>query len=269
MKDVDRRQKDPEERPPGFLLMAMELRALWEFGAGVAAAPILAQAPKGDGHPVLVLPGLAAGDLSTTVLRQFLALWGYAPYGWRQGLNFGPRPGVVESGLARLRDLHERCGRKVSIIGWSLGGTYAREFAKEAPECVRQVITLGAAFAAHPKTTNAWRLFELATGQMVDDPELHEPLRGSPPVPTTSIWSRTDGVVSWKCSVEPSGEQTENIVVCASHMGLGTHPAVLYAIADRLSQPEGEWRPFDRGGMRRLVYGDPEPSRRWFGLARA
>jgi hypothetical protein len=269
MADVDCRQSDDEDRAPGLLLMAMELRALWEFGAGVAAAPILAKAPKGDGHPVLVLPGLAAGDLSTSMLRQYLAVWGYSPYGWRKGLNFGPRPGVIEGSLARLRDLHERCGRKVSIIGWSLGGIYAREFAKAAPECVRQVITLGAAFAGHPKATNAWRLFELTAGQKVGDPELHEPLRDSPPVPTTSIWSRTDGVVSWKCSVEPTGAQTENIAVCASHMGLGTHPAVLYAIADRLAQPEGEWRPFDRGGLRRLMYGDPEPSGRWFGFARA
>jgi hypothetical protein len=269
MENVDRRDADRQESSPGLLLMAMELRAFWEFGAGLAAAPLLAQAPKGDGHPVLVLPGLSAGDLSTSMLRQYLATWGYAPFGWRQGLNFGPRPGVVEKSLARLRHLHERYGRKVSIVGWSLGGIYAREFAKEAPECVRQVITLGAAFAAHPKATNAWRLFEFTTGQRVDDPDLHEPLRGSPPVPTTSIWSRTDGVVSWKCSVEPTGEQTENIAVCASHMGLGTHPAVLYAIADRLAQPEGEWRPFDRSGLKKLMYGDPDRSRSWFGFARA
>ena len=258
MAETDGTNSGERPRSPGFMHIAMELRALWEFGATIATAPFLAKAPKGDGHPVLVLPGLTAGDMSTAVLRQFLAMWGYEPYGWRQGLNFGPRPGVLEKSMDHLRRLHEHTGRKVSIVGWSLGGIYAREFAKEVPHTVRQVITLGAPFAAHPKSTNAWRLFELTAGQRVDDPDLHEPLRESPPVPTTSIWSRTDGVVSWKCSIEPDAEHTENIAVCASHMGLGMHPAVLYAIADRLSQPEGQWRPFERAGMRRFLYGDPQ-----------
>jgi pimeloyl-ACP methyl ester carboxylesterase len=246
--------------------MAMELRAFWEFGTLFAAAPILALTPYGDGHPVIVLPGLTAGDMSTFPLRKFLELRGYNAHGWGLGLNLGPRPGVVEESVERLQKLSRRSGRKVSLVGWSLGGIYAREFAKRAPESVRQVISLGSPFTGHPKMTRAWRLYELATGPKVGAPELHEPLRQPPPVPTTSIWSRTDGVVSWRCSVERTSSHTENIEVCASHLGLGVNPAVLYAIADRLAQPEGEWRPFRREGLRRLVFGDPHGTG-WLGFA--
>jgi pimeloyl-ACP methyl ester carboxylesterase len=258
MHTSDRKSDHGTERSPGLLLLAMEWRALWELGASIAASPILATVPNGDGHPVLVLPGLAAGDMSTLPLRQFLRLRGYAPHGWGLGLNLGPRPGVIERSLERLADLSERYRRKVSLIGWSLGGIYAREFAKRSPEAVRQVITLGAAFTGHPKATNAWRLYELVAGHKIGAPEIHEPLRMPPPVPTTSIYSRTDGVVAWQCCIEKEGPHTENIEVEASHFGLGMNPAALYAIADRLAQPVGKWRPFDRGsGMRAWIYRDP------------
>jgi pimeloyl-ACP methyl ester carboxylesterase len=156
-----------------------------------------------------------------------------------------------------LRALWIERGRSVSIVGWSLGGLYARELAKHSPELVRLVITLGSPFAGHPRETNAWRLYERASGHRIDSHDFHLPLRTPPPVPTTSIWSRTDGIVSWQCSVETRRELAENIVVDSSHFGLGAHPAALYAIADRLAQPEGEWQPFHRRGWRWLVYGDP------------
>ncbi len=156
-----------------------------------------------------------------------------------------------------LRELWAEQGRSVSVVGWSLGGLYARELAKHSPEMVRLVITLGSPFTGHPRETNAWRLYELASGHRIDSHDFHGPLRTPPPVPTTSIWSPTDGVVSWQCSVEKRRELAENIVVDSSHIGLGAHPATLYAIADRLAQPEGEWRPFHRRGWRRLVYRDP------------
>ena len=253
-----RPDEDRAERSPGLLLMAMEWRALWECGASIAAAPLLSTAPAGDGHPVLVLPGLAAGDLSTAGMRHYLRTMGYAPHGWGLGVNLGPRPGVLENGLACLTELSGRYGRKVSLIGWSLGGIYAREYAKVVPEAVRQVITLGSPFTGNPKANNAWRFYELAAGHKIGAPELHEPLRQPPPVPTTSIWSRTDGIVNWRCSVEREGPQCENIEVFASHFGMGVNPAVLYAIADRLAQPEDQWRPFRRDGLRRLVYGDSD-----------
>jgi len=206
---------------------------------------------------VLVLPGLIAGDATTVPLRRYLSRLGYLPHGWMQGVNLGPRVGVIERCLADLGALRRRTGRKVSLIGWSLGGVYARELAKARPDDVRLVITLGTPFTGHPKATHAWRLYERLVGHPIGSPELHEPLREPPPVPTTSVFSRSDGVVSWRCSLEPLGPRTESIEVHASHLGLGFNPLVHYAIADRLAQPEGEWRPFTREGLRRRLYPDP------------
>lgn len=244
-------------RAPGALRLALELRAPWEFGASIAALPILMSAPRGDGHPVLVFPGLAASDLSTGPLRRYLKDRNYAPHRWRQGRNLGPRPGVLADCERMVALLRERYGRKVSLIGWSLGGIYARETAKKMPDSVRSVITLGTPFAGHPRATNAWQLYEFVSGEHVDNRRDWEEIKRAPPVPTTSIYSRTDGIVAWQCSVQEAAPQTENIEVEASHVGLGINPAVLYAIADRLAQPEGQWQPFDRSGLRQLVYRDP------------
>jgi pimeloyl-ACP methyl ester carboxylesterase len=244
------------------MLQLMEVRAFWEHIATLAMRPMWAAAPSGDGHPVLVLPGLATGDASTALLRRFLSARGYAPSGWGQGLNLGLREGVLERAHETLRELWLRDGRSVSLVGWSLGGLYARELAKHSPEMVRLVITLGSPFTGHPRETNAWRLYEFASGHRVDWHNFHLPLRWAPPVPTTSIWSPTDGVVAWRCSLEPRPTLAENIVIESSHLGLGAHPAALYAIADRLAQPEGHWEPFHREGWRRFVYCDPEDYRR-------
>ena len=243
---------------PGLLLQMMEARALVEHYASVAMLPLWRVAARGDGHPVLVLPGLAAGDGSTALMRRFLKSRGFSPYGWGQGRNLGLRDGVIERAHERLVDVWREHGRSVSLIGWSLGGLYARELAKHSPEMVRLVITLGSPFTGHPRETNAWRLYEFASGHRVDWHDFNLPLRWAPPAPTTSIWSPTDGVVAWRCSVEPRPTLAENIVVESSHLGLGAHPAALYAIADRLAQPEGHWEPFHRHGWRRLVYCDPE-----------
>ncbi len=246
---------------PGWFLMALEGRAPFELGASIMATPLLRQAPKGDGHPVLVFPGLAAGDLTTIVLRNFLDGRGYASYAWEQGINFGPRPGVLESCIERLQQLRAEHGRPVSLIGWSLGGVYAREIAKLAPDDVRCVVTLGTPFTGHPKATNAWRVYEFTSGHKLVDDEQLAGLKETPPVPTTSIFSRTDGVVAWQCSVEEETGSSENIEVHASHVGMGMNPTALYAIADRLAQPEGKWKRFDRNGhsgIKKLLYLDPQ-----------
>lgn len=243
---------------PSATLMMLEGRALWEFGAFMASLPALQFTKRGDGHPVFVLPGLIQSDMSTRPLRAFLAHHGYRSYGWELGRNYGPRNGVEERMLERLRALRKQYGRKVSLIGWSLGGVYARELAKQAPDDVRLVITLGSPFQGNPKATNGWRLYELTSGRLVDDPLLHDPNRRiAPPVPVTAIYSRTDGVVAWQCCREEPGPFRENIEVHGSHCGLGHHPAAAYAIADRLAQPEGEWRQFDSSGVKRLFYPDP------------
>lgn len=247
-------------KSPGWLLLALEGRAPWELWASVVSLPILRQAPRGDGHPVIVFPGLATGDMTTLVLRNFLKDRGYAPYAWEQGLNRGPRPGVIEACVERVQQLRTEHGCNVSLVGWSLGGIYAREIAKMIPDDVRSVITLGTPFSGSPRANNAWRLYEFASGQSIDaDPRLLG-LKETPPVPTTSIYSRTDGIVAWQCCVEKESARAENIEVHASHLGIGMNPTALYAIADRLAQPEGAWQRFDRNGgmgLKKLLYLDP------------
>jgi pimeloyl-ACP methyl ester carboxylesterase len=247
----------PRVRAPGALRLALEMRMPWEFGASLAALPFLYSLPRGDGHSVLVFPGLAASDLSTAALRRFLNDRGYDARAWELGRNFGPGKGVMQACVQKVRQLRAESGRPVTVIGWSLGGIYAREVAKLVPNDVRSVITLGTPFAGHPRATNAWQVYEMASGEKVEESSKHYDLKTAPPVPTTSIYSRTDGVVAWQCSVQAPGGETENIEVEASHIGLGVNPAVLYAVADRLAQPEGTWAPFDRSGLKRLFFGDP------------
>ncbi len=211
----------------------------------------------------MVFPGLSANDVSTVPLRYYLQSLNYQPWGWEQGFNFGPRTGVIDEARSKLIDTYETTGRKVSLIGWSLGGVYARELAKELPHMVRGVITLGTPFAGSHKSTNAWRIYELASGQNLERESANYDLPAAPPVPTTSIYSRTDGIVAWQASIQspsPANPHTENIEVRASHIGLGVNPSALWAVADRLAQAEGRWQPFareDKGRLHGLVYPDP------------
>lgn len=256
-KPPSRQGFDAHMRAPSPLLLALEGRAIFEWAACVAAWPLLSQAARGDGHPVLVLPGLAASDSSTWPLRRFLEGRGYAVYPWEQGLNRGPREGVVRKVLAQMRSIQREHGRKLSLVGWSLGGAMAHALAVREPQRVRSVITLGSPLGGNPKASNAWRLFEFVSGVRADDPRLRALMRRSPSVPSTSILSKSDGIVAWPMSLVAHSEQSENIQVSASHLGMGANPAVLWAIADRLAQAEGQWKAFDRSGWRSLVYGDP------------
>lgn len=245
----------PHNQPPSAWLMALELRAFWEFGALLPSWPLLARAPKGDGHAVMVFPGLSANDSSTVPLRQYLQTLGYQPWGWSQGFNFGPRAGVMDEAKINLQNTFESTGRKVSLIGWSLGGVYARELAKEMPHMVRSVITLGTPFAGSHKSTNAWRVYELTSGRKIERESESYDLPSAPPVPTSSIYSRSDGVVAWQASIQAPSKHnplTENIEVIASHIGLGLNPSAWWAVANRLAQLEGDWKPFSKSGKGRL-----------------
>src|SRR5436305_999558 len=205
--------------------MAQEgVQAVVDMGFLAAATPVLARAPKGDGHTVVVLPGLGGDDRSTQPLRGFLRSRGYDVRGWGLGRNLGPdretRVGLAEA----LRSAYARRREPVSLVGWSMGGVYARELAAAQPYAVRQVITLGS------------------------------PVLGSIDVPSPSIITRRDAIVPWRRIVPPAGPQSENIEVRASHITLGQNPSVLYVVADRLAQPVGTWAPFAPSG----------PAARWF-----
>lgn len=232
---------------PGPLLYLTEpARAAVDFALLTTSVPLLAALPRGDGHPVLVLPGLGATDSSTITLRAVLRGLGYRTYGWRLGRNIGPTERAVHGTRARLDQLTTRFGQPVSLIGWSLGGIYARQLARRTVHAVRQVITLGSPIRlARKEQSHANRLFgDYSDGHMEtwDLPLEHGD--GPLPVPTTSIYSPLDGIVAWRTCLNEPAPQAENIAVAASHLGFGHHPAVVWAIADRLAQPAGQWAPF-------------------------
>jgi dienelactone hydrolase len=247
-------------RPPGLGLLLAEARGIFEFNASLLLSPLLMRAPRGDGHPVLALPGFLASDLSMAPMRRYLSELGYDAHAWRMGRNTGGISRMRAALRDRLAEIHRSSGRKVSIVGWSLGGVYARDLALQAPEMVRYVVTLGSPFANDVRATNATRLYEALSGEGVEDnSELRQAISGDLPVPTTSIYSRTDGIVNWRtCLLRPS-ETAENIEVrLASHVGLGVNPAALWAVADRLAQGEGQFRQFDRSGPFAIAYAPPE-----------
>jgi pimeloyl-ACP methyl ester carboxylesterase len=247
-------------RPPGLGLLLAEMRGIFEFNASLMTAPLLLRAPKGDGHPVLALPGFLAGDLSMAPMRRYLTELGYDAHAWQMGRNLGGITRMREGLRDRLAAIHADTGRKVSVIGWSLGGVYARDLALNAPDMVRYVVTLGSPFANDVRATNATRLYEALSGEVVgDDPEFLAALSGDLPVPTTSIFSRADGVVNWHtCLLRPSATAENVEVYLASHVGLGVNPAVLWAVADRLAQHEGQFSQFDRSGPFAIAYAPPE-----------
>ena len=231
--------------PPVRLFLLEQGRAALEFAAIGPRRERRRAAPRGDGHPVLVLPGLLAGDFTTVPLRRFLRALCYDARGWGLGLNRGPTPALREGLEKRLRTLRERHGRRVSVVGWSLGGIYARELARAHPEDVRQVITLATPFR-DISATHAARLVPIRPGgrPLGEAHELRAALRRPLPVPTTSIYSRSDGIVAWRSCLEEEGPERENVEVACSHTGMGFHPDALAVIADRLALPEGTWRPY-------------------------
>ncbi len=232
--------------PPRWMA-ALEYRAVPERVHMSAMLPLLRRLPKGDGHPVLVFPGFTTGDRSTEPLRRLLRDLDYRTYGWGLGVNVGPTQRILDGIFRRLERAHERSGEKVSIIGWSLGGIYARELARVRPDLVREVITLGSPIQMiENDASSASRIWDSlskhhAKGFRSAEREADRPLLT---VPTTSIYSRTDGVVNWKACLIRKTDRSENIRVYGSHCGLGFNTAAIYAIADRLAQPADQWQHF-------------------------
>jgi pimeloyl-ACP methyl ester carboxylesterase len=175
---------------------------------------------------------------------------GYNVYDWELGVNTGPEGAFddwLDALVDRVREVHARHERKVSLVGWSLGGVYAREIAKRCPECVRQVVTLATPHNAID-ANHAGNLYRMVGGGNMFrlTPALLARLGQRPPVPVTSIYSEVDGVVCWQGCLEQAAPDAENVAVDASHLGMPTHPEVLSIVADRLAQPEGRWRPYAR-----------------------
>jgi pimeloyl-ACP methyl ester carboxylesterase len=220
-------------------------------GALAATLPLLRAAPRGEPHPVLVLPGLMASDLSTRTLRAWLGRLGYPVVGWALGRNRGPTKEVTTELPALVDRLAREHGRPVSIVGWSLGGVFARRLARQTPRQIGQVISLGSPFALAGRRLDAspgGRAFQRYTPLHAVDGTRRS--RGSLaralPVPSTAVYSRWDGVVDWRTCRQETGPTSENVAVLSSHLGMGHDPAVLWVVADRLAQPRDQWRPFVR-----------------------
>ncbi len=247
---------EPLVPPPSALLALTEAhRAVVEVVSLRLTRRLLNKAPRGDGHPVMVLPGFLGADGYNAGFRRYLTGLGYAVHGWGLGRNLGPREGVLESLEARMTFLSERYDGPISLVGHSLGGIFARELARQFPDRVRQVISLGSPFgegrmiASYPA-----RLFTALNPPdelPIDEGILHL----APPVPTTAIYSRGDGVVNWQTTLQRDGHaRTQNIEVRGSHCGMTFNPAIWYLVADRLAQPLNGWKPFERRSWSSLLY---------------
>ncbi len=240
-------------RPPSYALLALEpLRAAVEFAGHHWMKDT--DLPEGDRHAVVIFPGLGTNETVTRPLHAFCQRQGYHSVDWGQGFNMGPK-GEVDAWLDGLaHDVQERTRSHeapISLVGWSLGGIYAREVAKRLRSRVRQVVTIGTPFAGVAGHTNAGLVYRLLNGSKPPtDPALLEALRTAPPVPTTSIYSRSDGVVAWQACVDGRrGGHTESIEIEGSHCGMPWNPAVLRVLANRLAQPLGAWRPYTACGV--------------------
>jgi len=244
-------------RPPAWLYLTEPARGLTDLASLPLSAGWLASGPPGDGHGVLVVPGLMASDISTALLRRYVSWLGYSASGWDLGRNVGPTERVLAELPRALADLARRTSGPVSVIGWSLGGIYARELAREHPDAVRQVITLGSPFRlTHPRQSRADGVYRRrghlhATGHPVPTREqIARPIE----VPSTAVYSRQDGIVSWQTCIEPETTLHENVEVRCAHLGFGVDPATLWVIADRLAAPAGPRLPFRAPAALRTLY---------------
>lgn len=248
-------------QPPSSLLLLTELgRGIFNFGTYLATLPLIHFTARGDGHPVLVLPGFLTTDSTTAPLRYFLDWRNYKAEPWQLGrnlLSYDDLEKRLEDMILRLVEKH---GRKISIVGWSAGGVFARAMAHKLPDHIRQVITLGSPFRGIEGKSNVEFMVEWITGKDISELEQVVLERASliPPVPTTAIYTRLDGIVHWQaCLDAEENAQNENVEVFASHVGLGFDPMTLLCVADRLAQPEGSWKRFKDTTVGKLFYTYP------------
>lgn len=241
--------------PPVLLALTEAHRAAGEMAALFACRRWLRKMPRGDGHGVVLLPGFLGDDGYNAPLRRYLKRLGYASYGWGQGRNLGPRGDLLERTADYLNQIAEETGGRITLIGHSLGGIYARELAKELPDTIRQVISLGSPFG-EGRDTGSYprRLFSMLNPDEQVTIAQHE-LPTPPSVPTTAVYSKGDGVVNWRTAVQQgSYPNTQNIEVWGSHCGLTLNPTIWFLLAERLQQTENNWQPFHAGRWSNLFY---------------
>ena len=249
------RSDESQTRPKLLYSLTEAPRYVQERAHLRIANPWLRRAAPGDGHGVMVLPGFLSSDKHNRSLIDYLQSLGYAAVGWGQGANTGPTSDKLEGLAKQFEQLSARSEGNVSLIGHSLGGIYAREMARQFPERVRQVISLGSPIGKYRDTATSADNFGKLFGSNADQAAGRQHIVDAPPVPTTTVFTRSDGVVPWHQSVQKNGHQkTENIEVKGSHCGLTVNALVWYLLAERLAQPENDWRPFAPSGWQRFAY---------------
>lgn len=219
--------------PPSIWRLIGEVRAL-PHRLRFDGLRSIAKDHDGQGRPVIVIPGFMVHDVILTRLRRTLALAGYDARGWGMGLNRGLRPDTVDALVALLETVHTQTGRPVSLIGWSLGGLFAREIAKIRPDLVDRVITLASPFSGDPRANNVWRVYEKVAGHPVDRPPVDFRLAEKPPVPTIAVWTPFDGLVAPACTRGMEGERDLAIEVRCRHIDIISNPSAMTAILDAL-----------------------------------
>ena len=220
--------------PAGYLGQA---RGLIELPKLLIDLPGLAKQARGRGQRVLVLPGYGASDASTSVLRTYLRLLGYRPTGWGLGRNRGDVADLLPDVVERLESLAREEGSPIRLIGWSLGGYLAREAARERPQAVHQVITLGSPVIGGPKYTAVAGAYR-RRGVDLDAIEAAVEARNRQPLETriTAIYSRNDGIVAWQACIDRHASNVEHVEVDTTHLGLGLSPVVFRIIAAHLAR---------------------------------
>lgn len=196
----------------------------------------LASLYDGGGRPVIVIPGFMVHDVISIRLRRTLSAAGYDAHGWGMGLNRGLRSETMGALADHLEAIHLRSGVKVALVGWSLGGLFAREIAKIRPDLVDRVITLASPFSGNPRSNNVWRIYERVAGHPVDNPPITVSIASKPPVPTFAVWTKKDGLVSPSCTRGLPGERDEEFEVDCHHLSMVSAPAPISAVLQILAR---------------------------------
>lgn len=243
---------DEIKKPSWAFGLTEGIRAAVELGWYLPYRLFSKNNESGDGHPVLILPGFMASDFSTIPLRSFIHKLGYKVYGWGEGRNFA-HADYIEMLNQKLERIYQKHKEPITIIGWSLGGIYARQLAKHDPTIVRQIIVMGSPFKGVIRANNAFWMYELLKKSKIVSDDLDQALLDDIPlpanVPTTAIFTKEDGVVPWELCLEEEDEWHQNIQVRGSHLGLGVNPLVLQIIADRLPLEKDHWKYFETSNI--------------------
>lgn len=198
--------------------------------------PPLPVAAATEPRVVMLLPGFGTHPLRMRYMARKLEEAGHVVKRWGLGFNLGPTEDTLDLLEERLQQIHRTYGQPVVLVGWSLGGIFARELAKRAPQQVAKVISMGSPFSGTPYGNNVWRIYHLVTGHRVDSPPIKARLSDKPPVETVALWSPRDGIVSPRCAAGLPGERDRAVALRCSHLGFSNSPRAIRAVLEELER---------------------------------